>query len=150
MKDLDTELAAPSIGQSKEASGGLSPVAFGYGRGAGSKGAVWVCQMLRWGERENHHYIVGVYSTERAARYAGEVEKSYRGGKYEFEVEEHVLDAPISAEALAVHEECSGAFSGEMKPLGMSANVRVAAKPVRPAELKPPKKSRPLRKTGKK
>lgn len=53
---------------------------------------VWVVEMLRWGEREMHSYVIGVFSSEDAAIEAGKEHRDYRGGKYEAEVSEFTLD----------------------------------------------------------
>lgn len=43
--------------------------------------------MLRFGDTESHHYIVGVFATEELANRAGFIEKAWRGGtKYEYRV----------------------------------------------------------------
>jgi len=41
---------------------------------------VYVVTMYRWGDRENHSYVLGVYSTEKKAKIAGEAERVERGG----------------------------------------------------------------------
>ena len=64
---------------------------------------VYVTTMLRWGDLESHHYLVGVYSTPVQAKFAGEVERSWRGGKYEFVVEESEVDAPVTQDQLKYH-----------------------------------------------
>lgn len=45
--------------------------------------AVYVVEALRWGDRENHSYVVGVYSNRETAEAAVESETDWRGGKYE-------------------------------------------------------------------
>lgn len=49
---------------------------------------VYVTEMLRWGDDETHHYIVGVFDTREAAEEYGDAHKSFRGGKYEYRVVE--------------------------------------------------------------
>ena len=56
---------------------------------------IYILEMLRWGEDDTHHYIVGAYTTEQAAILAGEIEKSWRGGKYE----PNIVYIPINATA---------------------------------------------------
>jgi len=56
---------------------------------------VFVCTMYRWGDRESHSYIVGVYTSIEHAKLAGACEASWRGGKYEYEVREFKLDSTI-------------------------------------------------------
>lgn len=52
---------------------------------------VYTVQACRWGDRERHSYIVGVYPKKAAAIKAAEVEEEYRGGKYSCEVMEWSL-----------------------------------------------------------
>lgn len=66
----------------------------------------FITEMLRWGDTETHHYIVGAYSTRELAAHAGEVEKSWRAGKYEYRIVEVIIDAPIDDEMLINHNEC--------------------------------------------
>jgi hypothetical protein len=33
---------------------------------------IYITEMLRWGDDESHHYIIGAYSTNEEASYAGE------------------------------------------------------------------------------
>ena len=47
---------------------------------------VYTVHAYRWGDREEHSYTVGVYSTKRTALIVAEREKEHRGGKYECEV----------------------------------------------------------------
>ena len=47
---------------------------------------VYVVHAFRWGDREKHSYIAGVYTCEQKAIERGEYERDYRGGKYECEV----------------------------------------------------------------
>lgn len=48
---------------------------------------VYITQMLRFGDTESHHYIVGVFATEELANRAGLIEKAWRGGtRYEYRV----------------------------------------------------------------
>ena len=54
-----------------------------------------ITQMLRWGDTEAHHYIVGVFSDKEKAIYAGEVEAAWRGGKYSYRIEEVGLDVNV-------------------------------------------------------
>lgn len=53
---------------------------------------VWVVEMLRWGDREMHSYVIGVYTSEEVARKVGREHREYRGGKYEPHVQSMVLD----------------------------------------------------------
>jgi hypothetical protein len=52
---------------------------------------VFVVTAYRWGSNENHSYVVGVYSTMERAKKAGDLEESYRGGKYSC----HILDVEL-------------------------------------------------------
>ena len=68
---------------------------------------LYVTEMLRWGDVERHHYIVGVYTTRAQAELAGEVEKCWRGGKYEPAVTECVQDEANPLQKLQHHELCT-------------------------------------------
>lgn len=48
----------------------------------------YVVTMYRFGDRESHSYVEGVYSKKYAAMKAGEEEREYRGGKYEPAIKE--------------------------------------------------------------
>lgn len=67
---------------------------------------LFVTEMLRWGESDSHHYVLGVYSTHNLAVFAGEVEKSWRGGKYDYRVVEVKLNAAVGPEQLEYHTSC--------------------------------------------
>jgi len=53
---------------------------------------MYIVEALRWGDRELHSYIVGVYSKIEYAEEAAEAEADWRGGKYECVVTECELD----------------------------------------------------------
>ena len=46
----------------------------------------------RWGDHENHSYIVGIFEHESTARAVATSEEYERGNKYECEVIEHKLN----------------------------------------------------------
>ena len=69
--------------------------------------AVYITQMLRWGDLESHHYVVGVFSSMRLAEHAGEIEKAWRGGKYEFQVLGCVVDPDEDVEKTEWYRSCS-------------------------------------------
>lgn len=56
------------------------------------KPTLYTVQAYRWGDRECHSYTVGVFSKKHAALKEAKAETDYRGGKYECEVLEWVLD----------------------------------------------------------
>ena len=55
------------------------------------KQTVYTVRACRWGDRETHSYVVGVYAKKHAALKAAETEKEWRGGKYECEILEWAL-----------------------------------------------------------
>ena len=55
---------------------------------------VYVVTMYRYGDREKHSYVLGVFSNENIAHECGEKEKEYRGGKYEFEIIRFCVNSP--------------------------------------------------------
>lgn len=53
---------------------------------------VFVTEMLRYGDRESHSYVIGVYSTREMAETAGKAEEIWRDRKYDFVVSVFQLD----------------------------------------------------------
>lgn len=53
---------------------------------------IYIIEALRWGNRENHSYVVGCCSTPEKAKEIKDREEEYRGGKYECEIREYILD----------------------------------------------------------
>ena len=47
---------------------------------------IFVVTAYRWGDKEGHSYVVGVFDTEELAIAQAKLEKEWRGGKYECEV----------------------------------------------------------------
>lgn len=64
---------------------------------------MFVTRMLRYGNPESHSYILGCYTSYAQAVFAGEVEQSWRGGKYEYEVTEHQIDTCSPVEHVDHH-----------------------------------------------
>lgn len=58
----------------------------------GAAVTVFVVEVLRWGDREQHSYVIGVFSSENLAVDAGKKERESRGGKYEYAISEHEVD----------------------------------------------------------
>ena len=54
--------------------------------------SVFVTTMYRYGDREKHSYVLGVWSSSEVAMQAGQTEALWRGGKYEPEVTEWKID----------------------------------------------------------
>jgi len=67
---------------------------------------LYITEMLRFGDLESHHYIVGVYSSKETAEFAGKVEASWRGGKYLHQVVACKLDAVSDTEKHNYHVSC--------------------------------------------
>ena len=59
------------------------------------KDCIYTVRACRWGDRETHSYIVGVYSKKHAALKSAAEEEEYRGGKYECEVIEMKMNTCI-------------------------------------------------------
>jgi hypothetical protein len=59
--------------------------------------------MYRWGDKEKHSYVIGTYTSIEHAKLAGACEESWRGGKYEYEVQEFKLDSTIPQEIWENH-----------------------------------------------
>ena len=56
------------------------------------KNKIYSVRACRWGDRDTHSYMVGVYSKKSKALKAAEIEEDYRGGKYECEIQEWNID----------------------------------------------------------
>ena len=50
------------------------------------KNKVYTVTAYRWGNKENHSYVLGVFNKKQPAITAAETEEEFRGGKYECEV----------------------------------------------------------------
>jgi hypothetical protein len=61
---------------------------------------IYVVEALRFGDRERHSYVVGVYDTLEAAKTAADDHAEYRGGKYTCEVTAHPLNGDGKARPL--------------------------------------------------
>lgn len=55
---------------------------------------IYVVTMYRYGDRESHSYVLGVFSEKNIAIHTGLFEEAWRGTKYTCEVLEFVLDSP--------------------------------------------------------
>ena len=64
---------------------------------------VFVVTAYRFGDHEKHSYVVGVYNTYEMARYVGEIEETWRAGKYECEVQEFEITNRPDPRKLKVH-----------------------------------------------
>lgn len=53
---------------------------------------VYIVEMLRYGNREAHSYVSGVYSDRKIAEYEAQLHMNYRGGKYYAEIHEEIVD----------------------------------------------------------
>lgn len=53
---------------------------------------MYVVEALRYGNREAHSYVVGVYSNLRSAAVASLAEEYWRGGKYECYINQYTVD----------------------------------------------------------
>ncbi len=53
---------------------------------------VYIVEMLRYGDRESHSYIDGVYSDRKIAEYNARLHRIYRAGKYDAEIYQMVVD----------------------------------------------------------
>lgn len=62
---------------------------------------LYVVEMLRWGDREAHSYVIGVFTDKEQAETAGKAMVTYRGGKYEYCITEQILNY-IDPETLEV------------------------------------------------
>ena len=56
---------------------------------------IYCVTMYRYGDKEKHSYLLGVYSSFKEALYSAKLEESYRGGKYLSEIRKLMLDCDI-------------------------------------------------------
>jgi hypothetical protein len=56
---------------------------------------VFIVTAYRWGDRENHSYVVGAFSTKDEAILWAKKEEEWRGGKYDCEVIVMQLNYPL-------------------------------------------------------
>ncbi len=56
---------------------------------------IYIVDMLRFGNVEGHHYVLGAYSTRDGAKFAAESEERYRAGKYQYSIIELNVDPPV-------------------------------------------------------
>ena len=55
---------------------------------------IYVITAYKFGKRENHSYLVGVFSKKHKAIIEAEKHTDYRGGKYSCVIEECVVNEP--------------------------------------------------------
>lgn len=66
---------------------------------------IYVVEMLRWGDDESHHYVVGAFDDLEKAKEWGNANKTYRGGKYEYRVVTCQLNE-VDQEIIDYHKGC--------------------------------------------
>jgi len=66
---------------------------------------ILVVTAYRWGDQESHSYVVGAYLNYGSAAYAADVEKTWRGGKYECKITEHTI-GEIEEKKDEYHKSC--------------------------------------------
>lgn len=58
----------------------------------------YIVEALRWGDRESHSYIVGLYSELDRAKAAADAHSEYRGGKYSCQVFQCAVDEEVDTD----------------------------------------------------
>jgi len=58
----------------------------------------YIVEALRWGEREDHSYVLGLYSELARAKTAAEEHAEYRGGKYQCLVHQCRMDENVDSD----------------------------------------------------
>jgi hypothetical protein len=56
------------------------------------KKKVYVVTMRRYGDREKHSYVIGVFDNKQSAVIAGGIEEMYRAGKYSADIEKFKIN----------------------------------------------------------
>jgi hypothetical protein len=69
------------------------------------KTTVYVVTMHRWGDKESHNYVQGVFTKKAQAQKCCDAERSYRGCKYEPKITEVILDQH-DEDSLNYHKRC--------------------------------------------
>lgn len=69
---------------------------------------MYVVEALRHGNRENHSYVVGVYSTLDDASLAALAEEYWRGGKYECYINYYKKDETEAKKLSFLYTNCIG------------------------------------------
>ena len=59
---------------------------------------IYIVESLRWGERENHSYIVGCWDNLDAAKKVADEHSHYRGGKYQCIVQQCNLNNQMDSD----------------------------------------------------
>lgn len=67
------------------------------------KNKLYVVTMYRWGERENHSYLLGVFNSKHRAKEIGAEHAEYRGNKYEPEIVE--LELNVSYDSYSTRDD---------------------------------------------
>lgn len=76
---------------------------------------MYVVEALRWGNREAHSYVVGVYDNIRSAAVAAVAEEYWRGGKYECYITKHeVNELEAKKESFLMHD-CIGEDNNQLE-----------------------------------
>jgi hypothetical protein len=63
-----------------------------------AKMRIFIVTMLRYGNKEGHHYIIGTYADLAKAYIESLEHKQFRGGKYEPLIQETIVDGDELAE----------------------------------------------------
>ena len=58
----------------------------------------YIVEALRWGDRESHSYVLGLYSELDRAKSAADSHSEYRGGKYVCQVFQCGMDAEVNTD----------------------------------------------------
>jgi hypothetical protein len=67
---------------------------------------VYVVEALRYGNRERHSYVLGVFQDVFEAAKVAVAHEYWRGGKYECAIIEHILDEYVQEEIDFCKEKC--------------------------------------------
>lgn len=68
----------------------------------------YVVTMYRYGNREKHSYVLGVFTTYKLAEDWGSTEKAYRAGKYEPDITQFIIDDPVAITSEVTTNERGG------------------------------------------
>lgn len=76
-----------------------------------SLGDVFIVTAYRYGDKESHSYVVGAFNNKEEAIKQSNIEREWRGGKYECEVKSMKLNETLKYKNYEVVYVTQGGFS---------------------------------------
>lgn len=93
------------------------------------KQVYYIVEALRWGDREDHSYVLGLYSDLERAKRAAEEHTEYRGGKYQCLVHQCGMDQQVDQDwSASVMHQTKLAFEPDEDSVRMQNMLRMMAR----------------------